>query len=251
MPSSPSSTTTTTEPWEEIRPQLLRVADLAQQQFDANPTGSERYANQNDLTTRSQNQILNRVDNGTYNPAAQAAQGAVTGVLNSTPYDDNGALYRNIESRVLPTVNGAFGGAGRTGSGLHQDAVARGLTEAYSPVAQQNYQNATENKIRAASIAPQADDAALGGIYAQDAIGRDRRAEDQLYRDAGRAQLSEYANYITALGGQGGSITSPNQSGGFGGALGGGLSGASVGSAFGPFGTAIGGGLGLLGGLFG
>jgi hypothetical protein len=57
-----------------------------------------------------------------------------TGALQGGPND---ALYRNVESKVMPSVASMFSNAGRYGSGLHADTATRALTEAYSPYAQQ------------------------------------------------------------------------------------------------------------------
>jgi hypothetical protein len=49
----------------------------------------------------------------------------------------------------MPAVNSQFMGAGRTGSGLHADTLARGLTEAYAPYASQQYQTGIDRMINA------------------------------------------------------------------------------------------------------
>lgn len=45
------------------------------------------------------------------------------------------AVYQNIASQVMPSVNSQFEGSGRYGSDSHAQALATGLTNAYAPYA--------------------------------------------------------------------------------------------------------------------
>lgn len=60
-------------------------------------------------------------------------------------------VYRQIENRVLPSVNSTFSAAGRYGSNAHQDSAASALSREFAPVAEQMYQTGIDRMERAAN----------------------------------------------------------------------------------------------------
>ena len=150
---------------------------------------------------------------------------------------------------------------GRTGtSPAAQQAVARGVTQAYAPIATGLQQQERDRQLRAAqTLSPLQEQmdlrqtsgiASLGGVGAAYENLAQRQLQDQIARfqfgqQAPMQQLQQYAGLISpiASGFPTGINTGPGQdTGGVGGAFG----GAVAGSALGPYGAAGG---ALLGGL--
>lgn len=233
----------------------------------------------------------NQVD---LNPAiAQLQQTAAGGSLYGNPFLD--AQYEQATrqmggqfDRALSGVNATFGAGGRTGSGIHQQAVqgaageyARQLGDTATQIYGGNYQQERDRQMAASSQ--------LGNIYSQ--IGQNQLAAagmvpgysnlqyqniNQLGQagammdEQARAQLQDQINrwdfaqsapynqiqqYMNVVGQPYGTQSISYGNGGGGNAalsaLGGAGTGASIGSAFGPWGTAIGAGVGALGGFIG
>ena len=218
---------------------------------------------------------------------AQAAQ--TYGQFASSPMSSYGQLTpqadylsgirEGITSDVLGSVQSQFGGMGRTGtSPMAQQAVARGVTQAYAPIAAQlgsqergreqaGMESAYGRQLQAAGQLPgmqQAMDmrrrgaiADLGGVGSAYENLAQRQLQDQIARfqfgqQAPINALNQYAGLISPI--AGGFPTSVGtQPGGSSLAtgLGGALSGAALGSYVPGLGTGlgalIGGGVGMLG----
>ena len=185
-------------------------------------------------------------------------------------------IREGITSDVLGQVQSQFGGMGRTGtSPMAQQAVARGVTQAYAPLAaqlasqergreQSGMESAFGRQLQAAGALPgiqQGFDmrrrgaiADLGGVGSAYENLAQRQLQDQIARfqfgqTAPMQQLQQYAGLISpiASGFPTGINTGPGtQSGGLGGAFGGAVAGSALTSTLGPAGP-IGGA--LLGGL--
>jgi len=215
---------------------------------------------------------------------AQAAQ--TFGQFASSPMSSYGQLTpqadylsgirEGITSDVLGSVQSQFGGMGRTGtSPMAQQAVARGVTQAYAPIAAQlgsqergreqaGMESAYGRQLQAAGQLPgiqqgldlrrQQAIASLGGVGSAYENLAQRQLQDQIARfqfgqTAPMQQLQQYAGLISPIaGGFPTSVgTSPGQdTGGFGGAFGGAVAGSMLPGGFGiPIGAALG-GLGFL-----
>lgn len=64
------------------------------------------------------------------------------------------AVYKNIASNVIPSVDAQFSLGGRYGSGAQANSLATGLTNAYAPFALQQFQGNQQLQQQAASLAP-------------------------------------------------------------------------------------------------
>jgi len=203
----------------------------------------------------------------------QFASMPISSYAGLTPQADYlSGIRSNITSDVLGDVQSQFGGMGRTGtSPMAQQAVARGVTQGYAPIAaqlaaqergreQSGLESAFGRSLQAAGQLPGIQSAM--DMRRQQAIGQlgsvgsayenlaQRQLQDQIQRfqfgqQAPMQQLQQYAGLISpiASGFPTGINTGPGQqSGGVSGAFG----GAVAGSALGPYGAAGG---ALLGGL--
>ena len=215
---------------------------------------------------------------------AQAAQ--TYGQFASSPMSSYGQLTpqadylsgirEGITSDVLGSVQSQFGGMGRTGtSPMAQQAVARGVTQAYAPIAAQlgsqergreqaGMESAYGRQLQAAGQLPgmqQAMDmrrrgaiADLGGVGSAYENLAQRQLQDQIARfqfgqQAPINALNQYAGLISpiASGFPTGITNAPSQdTGGFGGAFGGAVAGSMLPGGFGIPAGALLGGLGFL-----
>ncbi|MDP1702579.1 MAG: hypothetical protein Q8L53_16700 [Aestuariivirga sp.] len=147
------------------------------------------------------------------------AQGYNNDVLGGKYLNDpnEDAMFANIQQRVMPSVNSQFMGSGRSGSGLHADTAARGMTEAWAPYASQMRQYGLGQMDAAANRAPQfaandyRDIQALGDIGQQKQTLAQNELGDAVNRwnynqDLPANQLAQYQGFIG--GNYGGTTTS-------------------------------------------
>lgn len=128
------------------------------------------------------------------------------------PNDD--AVFRNIESKVMPSIGAQFSGAGRIGSNLHADTAARGLTEAYAPYAAAQYQQGLDRRTAAGNnYAPYQ---AMEGIGQQKQQLGQAELQDAMNRynygqDLASNKLREYMGFVGGSYGQNNTSTTPYQ----------------------------------------
>jgi hypothetical protein len=160
-----------------------------------------------------------------------------------------------------------FGGMGRTGTSPQaQQAAARGITQAYAPIAAQLSQAERSRQLAAAGqlspLQQQIDARRFGGIGQLAGVGASyedlarRQLQDQIARfqfgqQAPMSALQQYAGLVSPIGsGFPTSLTNApsNRPGTLGGAFGGAIAGSALPETFlGGYGTMIGAGLGGLG----
>jgi len=260
------------DPWGGQQPYLTYGFQQAKNLYN---TGGPQYFPNSTVTPFSPQSELalqltqNRALAGS--PVTTAAQGEATktlngGYLNNNPYLDS--MYNQAAGDITSRVNGAFGQAGRTGSGINQQVLADSLGSTYNNIYGSNYNNERNRMEQTLALAPQtsgmdyADLDRLGGVGS--AIDQQSQANltDQMNRYNYQQNLPEQnlQRYIAAIQGNYGAATTTNASqdvsgnpiaGAIGGGLlgytaGGALGGAMAGSAYGPYGALIGAGLGYL-----
>lgn len=92
-------------------------------------------------------------------PVNRAAQGQVGGTLAGdylapgNPYIQN--VTDAVTSAVRPQVDSAFARGGRYGSGLHAEALGRGITEGVAPYLFSAYESERGRQLGAAQLAPE------------------------------------------------------------------------------------------------
>lgn len=200
-------------------PQVAQFSDISQGGFDAArqlfPQASQQLGQTIGGEFLGANPYLQDV-------AARAQQGAMSG------------------------INATFGGAGRTGGGLHQQSLAEGLGNVAAGIYAPAYEAERSRMLAATQMAPQQLAGQLG-------IGGVMEAKDLEQQLAPYTQLQRYGQLIGMPSGGTATMQGPSTPGrGAGaGALGGALAGASLGAMKGSIGgvpgALIGGGAGLLG----
>lgn len=176
-------------------------------------------------------------------------------------------IRSGITSDVMGNIATQFGGMGRTGTSPQaQQAAARGITQAYAPIAANLSQAERSRQLAAAgqlpSLQQQMDARRFGGIGQLSGIGgayedlARRQLQDQIARfqfgqQAPMSALQQYAGLVSPIGsGFPTSLTNApsNRPGTLGGAFGGAVAGSALPASFlGGYGTMIGAGLGGLG----
>ena len=258
------STTQTTVPWGGIQPYITDVAKSAQTEYNDTPNRGyypgPTVVPFSGPTQASLDMTQARATNGS--PLIGASQDQLTSTMRGDYLDPTtNPVWGSVSENVRNQVNSQFGSAGRTGSGAHQGAIAKGLGDAavglYEPernrqmqgmffapqLAQQDYMDAAQ----LGNVGTAYED--LSGRYYQDDINR-----FEYGRDRNRNALNDYSALINGYAGLGGTTTGTQaqRGGGFGNAAGGALAGAGAGSQIGgPWGGLIGGAGGGLLGLFG
>ena len=176
-------------------------------------------------------------------------------------------IRSGITSDVMGNIATQFGGMGRTGTSPQaQQAAARGITQAYAPIAASLSQQERARQLAAAGqlspLQSQMDARRFGGIGQLSGIGgayedlARRQLQDQIARfqfgqQAPMSALQQYAGLVSPIGsGFPTSLTNApsNRPGTLGGAFGGAVAGSALPASFlGGYGTMIGAGLGGLG----
>lgn len=297
--SSNQRTTTVSEPWSVQQPYLKEIFSEAQNLYDTGQLAPDYYAGntvapQSQWTQDALQMQADRAMNG--DASISTAKGAMDNITSGNalagntglnalnqmteavnPYST--ALLNDAVGQANAQIDSGFSGAGRYGSGAHENAKADSVAD----LTNQFYSNAYNQQLQAAQQAGQlyntgigqqivagqtaqqlanqayTDAAALseaGGVlddYEQSLINADI---DRYNYDASKA-MTALSNYNALIqGAYGGTTTSTQQDTGsssgsssrLGNVAGGAMTGASIGSAGGPWGAAAG---GVIGGLLG
>lgn len=248
------TTTSNTQPWSAQQPYLTAGFDRAEQLYRSEGPSyfpGSTVQGFSPVQQQAQQMGINRATQG--NPimgaSADYAQKSINGdFLNSG--DQNGQVFQNVMQKIMPAVNSQFSMSGRYGSGLHADTLTRAMTEAYAPIAMDNFQRERGMQQDMAQYAPQYAANDYQDIAALDSIGTQQQQLAQRERDDATNRYmynqdmpyNKLAQYMGLIGGSyGGQTTSQQpytQSGLFSTLLGGGLAAAGTAGKLGwqPFG---------------
>lgn len=241
--SQTSTTVQKADPWKPAQNDLRQGLASIKDRWRLDSTGRNLFAGQDPLQSEALGMAEGMARQGVGTQATGAAQSAVGGllsdpygpyadaqntassVMNADPYAGAESVYDNITSQVMPRVNATFGGAGRTGSGLHQDTATRAMTEAFSPVAAQLYENdqnrrlagaglygsladmGAQRMLQGAAVAPSIDAGMYADVDRLSQIGATNRAEKQFEIDRPLMALDQYQNRVRQTAGLGGTTT--------------------------------------------
>lgn len=122
--SSNQKTKTTAKPWAPQAEALKGVFGTAKDVYGA---GSSPNADMQAAWAMTRDNINNP------NSGYGKAKSYWDNVLATGGYDDN--VFKNISSKIIPTVTSQFMGAGRSGSGLEGINLTDQLTQSFSPFA--------------------------------------------------------------------------------------------------------------------
>lgn len=260
-------TTTTQQPWAPAVPYLTSGLQRAESLY--NSPGPQYFPGStvsgfSPAQQQAQQLGIQRATNG--NPIMGASQNYAQQSINGdflNSGDQNGMVFQNIASKILPAVNSQFSMSGRYGSGLHADTLGRSLTEAYAPIAMDNYQRERGMQQDMAQFAPTYAANDYQDLGMLNSIGQEQQGQAQselqdavnrwsYNQDLPYNKLQQYMGLITGTSGQGGTTTSQmpySQPSMLQTLLGGGLAAAGTAGQLGwrPFGTGTIGGTGGMG----
>jgi hypothetical protein len=194
--SGTSTSTQTSAPWQPQQKYLKRTMSEADRLYQThNPTyyPGSTVAGFNKDQTRGFDMVR---DYGKYgNSSVNAAQKYNNNVLggkylNSNPYQDE--VFNNVKTNVMPSVNSNFMNAGRYGSGMHGDMLARAMTESYAPIAAQMYEQGLSRMDNAARFAPQLANEQVRRFDAMSQMGGQRQDLAQRETDDAQARHNYY-----------------------------------------------------------
>jgi hypothetical protein len=278
--STPSRTTTVTEPPAFIQPHLQYGAQQSRGLYE---TGGPQYYEGNTVVPFSQQteQALGLTEQRALqgSPVNQAAQNYATNTLTGTPTSQFGnvnnphldATFNRAADTIQNRLETQFAGSGRNVSAsmpANTDMLTGLATQLYGGAYEserdrmaQDLEQQRSRQFGVAGLAPTlanqdyVDINALGGVGGQveDLAGRymeDQAARWDFSQNAPQINLDNYIARITG-GYPGGTVnaTTPTYRNRTAGAAGGALTGAQMGASFGPWGALIGGAAGgLLGG---
>lgn len=251
-----------TEPWDSQKPHLDWIYNIARDNFtDKNPaqyypdSTVVPFSPETETALQFQSQ---RALNGS--PVQTAANQQLTDTLNGNYlYGGEGfnAAVDAATRKIMPQIDSAFERAGRTGSGLAQQAKTQAISDSFAS----QYGQERENQLRSMLFAPQmlqqdyVDAAKLAEVGAQREGLQAENIQDSINRYYGNdpyardlAKLQDYLTFVNGNAGATTTTTGASSSSGSRSPLGGILGGAMTGfSATGsPWGAAAG---GLLGGF--
>lgn len=261
-PPKNTTTVTSTAPPEYMQPYLQDAAQQARSQYLSG--GPDYYPGYQTVGFSPQSQEAlamqeQRARGGSdVNRAAQQQNLATS--RGDYLYGNPGfnAAVRAATDYTLPQVNSKFAAAGRTRSGLGQEAQTRAISNAFAS----QYGEERGNQVKAGAIAPSLAQQDYADIAALRGVGQDTEqlAQDWLSEDVARYNFYQnrpqqnLANYVAALNntypGQSASQSAPVYRNRAAGATGGAIGGAQLGGQYGGGWGALFGALagGLLGG---
>lgn len=148
------------EPWSGAQPYLKDIMSEAQKLYEQG-YGTAQYPYQTvapraGATSDAISMIADRARAGS--PLQQPLQQGMAEVLSGSrmmegnPYFS--AMAGRVRDEVQPGINATFGGLGRTGGGLHQESLAKGLGDSIGALAYQNYGDEANRQMQAFGLAP-------------------------------------------------------------------------------------------------
>lgn len=241
---SKSTTTTRADPWAPAQPYLRAGLKDAADLYDAggfkiNPYGGDMVANSDPLQSQAYNAATGL--SGAAMGNLGAAQGTLAGMLD--PNQQSSAFQQTLQNTlndIMPQINGSFAGSGMTGSGLHQQNMAKGVSAGIADAVNNNWQQGQNRALSAANSMAGLNSAMFGandymnqyGAQAQGQAQNEINAQmlyDQQSQSAEADAIMQYMQLMSGIGGQFGTSTGTQKSGGgLLGSLGGIMTGAGM-----------------------
>jgi hypothetical protein len=233
---SSQTTTAKADPWKPTRGALKGIVGDASTLygnggFKINPYAGDMVADRSGFTGMGSAGIAGAVPG-----AADANGGAVSALQRIMGQGSTDEMRARVMSDIMPGINASFAGSGMTGSGLHAQNLAKGLSEGMAGMEM----GVRGQQMQAAGMMPGATDAtmdpyrALMGLGADDEAYRQREIDALMQRDvlgqsANADALKDYAGLMSGIGGNFSAQTqTTRQKMGLGGILGIGLQGLGL-----------------------
>jgi len=241
---SKSTTTQKADPWKAAQPFILEGLKDAGALYDAGGFNISPYAGQ---MVAGYDPMKAQADAGVqsaYGNALDMAGQGQQAIANAMDPNARSAgwdqVVQNTVNSIMPGINSSFAGSGMTGSGLHAQNLAKGLSAGVADVENQAWQQGQNRALQAAGMLPQMAGMQFSAADALRAAGADRQQQqqqeisanvlqDQQAKTADLSAIQQYLSLVSGLGGQFGTQTSTqSQNAGLMGMLGFGLQAAPL-----------------------
>jgi hypothetical protein len=241
---SKSTTTQKADPWAPAQPFILEGLNDASELYKAGgfnitPYEGDMVAGYDPMRAQADAGVQTAYGNAMNwaNQGQQTLSGMMDPNARSAGWNQ---VVQNTINGIMPGINSSFGGSGMTGSGLHAQNLAKGLSAGVADIENQAWQQNQNRALQAAGMLPQMAGMQFNAADALRAAGVDRQQQTQqeisadVLKDqqAKTSELSAIQNYLaltSGLGGQFGSQTSTqSQNAGLMGMLGFGLQAAPL-----------------------
>lgn len=220
---SKQTTTSRADPWAPVQPYLLQGAKDASALYNAggfkiDPYGGQMVAGYDPMKAQADAGVQSAYGNAM--GMAGQGQAALTAAMDPNARSQGwGQVVQNTINSIMPGINSSFAGSGMTGSGLHAQNLAKGLSAGVADVENQAYQRGMDRSLQAAGMLPQMAGMQFGAADALRAAGDDRQqqAQQEISADVLRdqqgktAQLDAIQNYLSLMSGMGGQFGTQTQ----------------------------------------
>jgi hypothetical protein len=241
---SKQTTTAKADPWKPVQPYIIQGAQDASRLyneggFQVDPYSGQMVAGYDPMKAQADAGVQTAYGNA-MDMAGQGQQ-ALTAAMDpnarSAGWD---GVVQNTINGIMPGINSSFAGSGMTGSGLHAQNLAKGLSAGLADVENQAWQQGQNRSLQAAGMLPQMAGMQFGAADALRAAGGDRQQQaqqeisasvlqDQQAKSAEMSAIQNYLSLVSGLGGQFGTQTqTQSQNAGLMGMLGFGLQAAPL-----------------------
>lgn len=220
---SKSTTTAKADPWKPVQPYLMEGVKDASALYNSggfkiDPYSGQMVAGYDPLKAQADAGVQSAYGNA-MDMAGQGQQ-ALTNAMDpnarSAGWDQ---VVQNTINGIMPGINSSFAGSGMTGSGLHAQNLAKGLSAGVADVENQAWQQGQNRALQAAGMLPQMAGMQFGAADALRAAGADRQQQSQQEisanvlqdQQAKTSELSAIQNYLSLMSGLGGQFGTQTQ----------------------------------------
>lgn len=180
---SSSTTTQRADPWAPAQPMLSQGLTDAQKLYDQggfniSPFGGQMVAKYDPMRAQADAMTGGQVGAGLagVDAASAAATRAMDPSLRSGAW---GQIRQNTIDSIMPEINASFAGSGMTGSELHAQNLAKGLSAGLAGVENDAWQQGENRALTAAGMVPGLNSARYAGLDYLRGAGADRQEYDQ------------------------------------------------------------------------
>lgn len=212
---STSTTTQNNKPYEAAEPLIQEgLADARQMYqsggFNISPYGGKLVADYDPFRGMADAATPGAV--GAALGSTQGASGVLSRAMSPEYYTEALQGVRdNVIADIMPSINSTFAGSGRTGGGLHQQSLAKGLSAGVADAYYDAFNQAENRALGAAQMVPGINNASFGALDYLQGAGQGRQAyqqdlieadvfQDQQAKTAERNALQDYLALSTGAG---------------------------------------------------
>lgn len=223
---SSSTTTQRNDPYKPAQPLINQGLQDAQALYENGGFNIDPYDGQLVASTDPFKESAYGAATGVAQGALVGAEAAQGGLMRALDPNMRSAAFgqvrQNVIDTITPQINSSFAGSGMTGSSLHAQNLAKGLSAGLAGVENDAFQQGEQRAIQAAGLMGQANQNLMAPIGFMTSLGDDRQEQaqaeiqaqviqDQQAKTGELQAIQDYLNLSSAAGGQFGVSTSRTQ----------------------------------------